>query len=254
MKSVSKAAYAAYLADVRHFFQTHHSASQRFFAMQVENSASWHMGVHKTLAPLPKSPLSKVEQTSALPPPPLPLPVATTSPAASAPLMCPIPIAVTPVPPPPGVAKTSAETPSKQALITPLDSTRLSLQAPPPVHPFAEGEWKQLLMQHAPKIKTCDTPPSAFGESLWGTSATDFAVLFIDPCELDIATERFIKAIQSASTVLFSSIGCLPLHELAAHAEKRALRLSDLALYLKEPLRKKTLWNELERLHNEHSL
>lgn len=247
MKSVSKTAYAAYLADVRHFFQTHHSAAHRFFAIDVENGANWHTSVHKTLAPLPKSPVSKVEQTAALPPPP------ATSPSVSAPPNPSTPVARTPLPPSPVAAKAPAETPSRQALPASLDSARISLQPPPPVSPFAEGEWKQLLAQHAPKIKTCDAPPSAFGESLWGTSATDFAVLFVDPCELDAASEQFINAIQSAANVLFSSIGCLPLHELATHAGKRSLPLRDLALYLKEPLRKKTLYSELERLYKEHA-
>lgn len=246
-KHGSHTTYAAYLADVRSLLLSQCTSSNRFFSMDVTRSA-WGCAqpdqgqTHPIPIAFKESPLEKAKPQS--------LPLEPAKPAKPATLPATPTLSATPTLPALPTKSMGTEALQQQP------SRRLALQIAVSVEPFPAGEWKERLAQLMPALKTYETPPLPFGEQLWGACETDFVVLFINPADLTALTERFVQSIQSALKALLSPIGCLPTGELSAWNARSlpgctCMPLSDLELYLKEPLRKKMLWNALEKLHQE---
>lgn len=247
--------YTTYLADLRRYLLTQCSSSNRFFSMDAKRSA-WEVGVQQTNT-LEKAvwntPSSQPVCQPAKPcKAPLPIPVVDVPKDMPVPVPSVAPVTVASV----TVAPVVTALPQQELVknITPSPH-RLTLQPPPAPEPFAAEEWKQRFVQLTLKLKTHDTPPLPFGEQLWGVKETDYVVLFIEVGELSARTQQFVQSMQHAAKWLLSPIGCLPMQELSSwsatlSSHVTAMPLRDLELYLKEPLRKKMLWNELERLYH----
>lgn len=200
----------------------------------------------RPVAALPPPPPQRVPVTAVPPPTPPPAP----RPTVVAPL-CPPPPVAAPAPRPQTAAKGPAEPPADpkeaQAPHQPFVLTPMMPMLLPDLK-----DVKTLIANVAPALRLIEAVPVSVVKSVQRIPEGSIA-LILTPQQMNPQANTFLEAVANAIELRFGPCGILDSHALVSAKQKfpapgpRLIPIADPTIYLREPMRKAELWNEIRR-------
>lgn len=204
----------------------------------------------RVAAPVPPQPPAPRTQPAPLS---QPAPVRRPEPAVPAAPPGSTPVATAPpTPKPQPVTPPAAVEPQKTETDANVPHQPFSLTPAPAVVTPDLADVKALISSVAPAMRLIETIPAAGVKSVQRIPEGAIA-LILTPHQMNPQANMFLEAVADAIELRFGPCGILDSHALVSAKQKfpapgpRLIPIADPSIYLREPMRKAELWNEIRR-------